>query len=68
MADRFLVGRIKLPLDGCRVVNATFEVLNYNTITPSKFNEVGVTMSFNADMLPTNVSLKYSRMIFMHGA
>jgi hypothetical protein len=69
MASRFIVGRIELPLtDSCMVENPNTSVLNYNTNT-CKFSEDGVSMSINADVLVTNVSVKYTRMmIIMHDA
>jgi len=68
MASRFIVGRIELPIRrNCSVANAKLTVLNYNTTT-CKFSEDGGTISINAEALPTNVSVKYSKKIIMHGA
>jgi hypothetical protein len=67
VADRFLVGLIQLPINGCMFTTPNFTVLNY-TNNISKFSEDGVTVSINADALPTNVSVKCDRIILVHGA
>jgi hypothetical protein len=70
VASRFIVGRIDFPItDICSVVNPNISILNYNTTTINcKFSEDGVTVSINADVLQTNVSVKCSRKIIMYGA
>jgi hypothetical protein len=67
MAGRFIVGLMELPItNSCRVVNASFKFQDYTNST-CKFSEHGLTIFINADALLTNVSVKCSRMISMHG-